>query len=260
MSMYMYVIRIILIYIAMYIYSHIDDSDGMGLPVQLPSTDDERSTMCICKPHPTASATSATPSPTLIPSPSPTLIPIPSLFPSSFSSASPTLIPDPSPTLFPSSFSSPSPTLFPSSFSSSSPTLIPSPSPTHPTLNIIVMFNTHSYSGAEADGVIAVTLVATGVSSIPYNVTITPLELITLSAREVFDYSNDTIVVTFNPGETNKTVLIVVNRDCIREGPEFFNLILSLDPTAMDLGVTIGDPSVAVAEIEDTDGKLMIFT
>ena len=117
------------------------------------------------------------------------------------------------------------------------------------------MFNDSSFSGDEADGVIEVTLVATGVSSIPYNVTITPSELIPVSAREVFDYSNDTIVVTFNPGETNKTVLVVVNPDCVREGSEFFNLTLSLDPATMDLGITLGDPSVAVAEIEDTDSK-----
>ena len=120
------------------------------------------------------------------------------------------------------------------------------------------MFNDSSFSGDEADGVIAITVVATGVSSMPYNVTITPSELIPVSAREVFDYSNDTIVVTFNPGETNKTVLVVVNPDCLREGSEFFNLTLSLDPAAMNLGIILGDPSIAVAEIEDTDGKCII--
>ena len=117
------------------------------------------------------------------------------------------------------------------------------------------MFNASSYNGAEADGVIAVTVVATGVSSLPYNVTITPSELLTVSARELSDYSNDTIVVTFNPGETKQTVLIVINSDCTREGFEFFNLTLSLDPAAMDLGITLGDPSMAVAEIRDTDSK-----
>ena len=120
------------------------------------------------------------------------------------------------------------------------------------------MFNVSSFSGDEADGVIAVTVVATGVSSVPYNVTITTLELIPVSARELFDYSNDTIEVTFNPGETEQTVLVVINPDCIREGSEFFNLTLSLDIAAMALGITLGDPSVAVAEIEDTDGKCTI--
>ena len=156
---------------------YVDEPDeGMGLPVQLPPTDDERATMCVCKSR-------------------------------------------------------------------------------HNPLGFSVMFNDTSYSGDEAEGFIAITVLATGVSSTPYNVTITSLELFPVSARELFDYSNDTIVVTFNPGETNKTVLVVVNPDCGREGSEFFNLTLSLDSTAMDLGITLGNPSVAVAEIRDTDSK-----
>ena len=160
----------------------------MGLPVQLPPTDDERTTMCICKPRPT----------------------------------------------------------------------LP---PLAPSLNVTVMFNASSYSEDEADGVIAVTAVATGESLVPYNVTITPSELLSVSARESFDYIylNDTIVVTFNPEETEKSVLLVVNPDCTREGSEFFNLTLSLDPDTIDLGITLGDPSVAVAEIRDTDSKHMII-
>ena len=120
-----------------------------------------------------------------------------------------------------------------------------------------VMFSADNFSGDEADGVIAVTIVATGVSPFPYNVTITPSERLPVSARELFDYLNETIVVTFNPGETEQTVEIVVNPDCGREGSEFFNLTLSLDPAAMDLGITLGDPSMAVAEIRDTDSKHM---
>ena len=116
------------------------------------------------------------------------------------------------------------------------------------------MFNDSSFSGDEADGVIPVTIVATGVSSMPYNVTITPSELIPVSAREVFDYSNDTIVVTFNPGNYNKTVLVVINPDCLKEGSEFFNLTLSLDSAAMALGITLGSSSEANAEIGDADG------
>ena len=117
------------------------------------------------------------------------------------------------------------------------------------------MFNDSSYIGEEADGFIAVAVVATGVSSMPYNVTITPSELDTVSTRELFDYSNDTIVVTFNPGETNKSVMIMIPIDYLREGSEFFNLTLSLDSAAMDFGITLGEPSVAAVEIRDTDGK-----
>ena len=117
------------------------------------------------------------------------------------------------------------------------------------------MFNATNYTGAEADGVIPVTVVATGVSSLPYTVTITPSELAEVSARELFDFSNDTIVVTFNPGETEQTVDVVINPDCAREGSEFFNLALSLDPVSTPSGITLGDPSTATAEIEDTDSK-----
>ena len=49
------------------------------------------------------------------------------------------------------------------------------------------MLTASSYGGAEADGVIAVTVVATGVSSLPYNVTITPSELLPVSPRELYD-------------------------------------------------------------------------
>ena len=118
-----------------------------------------------------------------------------------------------------------------------------------------MILNNSSYSGAEADGVIAVTVIATGESSVPYNVTITPSELLPVSARELFDYSNETIVVTFNPGENKQTAFIIISSDCVREESEFFNLTLSLDPAAMDIGITLGVPSVAVAEIEDSESK-----
>ena len=118
-----------------------------------------------------------------------------------------------------------------------------------------VMFNSSTYSGAEADGIIPVTVVATGTASIPYTVIITPSESDPQSATAIVDFSSDTIDVTFNPGETSKTVNVVINPDCLREGLEFFNLSLSLSSVASILGVGLGDPSEAVAEIEDTDSK-----
>ena len=213
-------VRILIRYICMYYYCTDDPDDGMELPVQLPPTDDERAGKCICKPHPT------------LPIPTPTLT-----LSSLMTTSSPSFIPTPSLTLMPS----PSPTEF-----------LP------PTTGITVIFNASSYSRNE-DGVIALTVFATGVSPEPYNVTITLSELLPVSVRELFDYLNETIVVTFNPGEFEKTVLFVVNPDCTREGSEYFNLTLSLDPAAMDLGITLGDPSMAVAEIENIDGKKALF-
>ena len=119
------------------------------------------------------------------------------------------------------------------------------------------MLNSSSYSGAEADGIIPVTVEATGTASIPYTVIITPLESSPRSARAEIDYSNEAISVVFNPGETEKTVNLVINPDCLREGSEFFNLSLSLSSASSLLGVCLGDPSEAVAEIEDTDSKCL---
>ena len=135
----------------------------------------------------------------------------------------------------------------------------PTPTPTPP-IGFSVMFNDSRYSGCEADEVIAVTIVATGVSSKPYNVTVIPSELVPPNATEVLDFSNETIEVTFNPGETEQTVLVAINPDCIREGLELFNLSLSLDYDAKALGITLGDPSTAVGVIEDTDSKLVIIS
>ena len=245
-------------------YSCTDDpDDGMGLPVQLPPTDDERATMCICKPRPTLPTSTLTASPTptstLMPAPSPTLIPartpapthtpIPAtLIPAPTHTQIPAiLIPAPTHTLIPDTLMPvPTDTPIPAPTSTSSPSLNP---------NVTVMFSDNMHSGDEADGVIEVTVVAMRVSQFPYSVTITPSELLPVSASGSSDYSNDTIVVTFNPGETEKTVSLEVNPDCTREGSEFFNLTLSLDPAAMDLGITVGDPSMAVAEIRDTDSK-----
>ena len=123
------------------------------------------------------------------------------------------------------------------------------------TAAVKVMFNSTEYSGDEADGIIPVTVVATGTASIPYTVIIAPLESDPRSARAEVDYSNEAISVTFNPGETSKTINVVINPDCLREGSEFFDLSLSLSTVASLLGVCLGDPSEAVAEIEDTDSK-----
>jgi len=114
------------------------------------------------------------------------------------------------------------------------------------------MFNSSTYSGDEADGIIPVTVMATGTSSTPYTVIITPSESDPQSATEDVDFSNNTIEVTFNPGETKKTINIVINPDCVEEGSEFFDLSLSLLPITSRPGISLGTPSLAVAEIEDT--------
>jgi len=119
------------------------------------------------------------------------------------------------------------------------------------------MFNSTTFSGDEANGTIPVTVVATGTASIPYTVIITPSESDPQSATAEIDFSGEAIEVTFNPGETEKTINVVINPDCLREGSEFFNLSLSIPTNASLLGVRLGNFSEAVAEIEDTDGKIL---
>jgi len=125
------------------------------------------------------------------------------------------------------------------------------------TVALRVMFNSSTYSGDEADGIIPVTVVANGTASIPYTVIITPSESDPRSAREGVDYSNETISVVFSPGETEKTANVDINPDCLREGSEFFNLSLSLSSDSSSLGVGLGDLIEAVDKIEDTDGKFL---
>ena len=124
---------------------------------------------------------------------------------------------------------------------------------------LTVAFNSSSYTGAEADGIIPVIVVATGTASIPYTVIITPSQSDPQSATAEIDFSNEVIEVTFNPGEIEKTVNVAINLDRLREGSEFFNLSLSLPIDASDLDVSLGNPSEAVAEIEDTDSKYNIL-
>jgi len=121
-----------------------------------------------------------------------------------------------------------------------------------------VAFNSSTYSGVEADGIIPVTVVATGTTSIPYTVIITPLESDPLSATAGDDFSNEATEVTFNPGETEKTGNVAINLDRLREGSEFFTLSLSLSIDALSLDISISNPSESVAEIEDTNGKYIL--
>ena len=111
------------------------------------------------------------------------------------------------------------------------------------------MFDSSTYSGAEADGVIPVTVVATGTASMPYTVMITPSPR---SATANVDYSNVVIQVTFNPDETKKTVDVTINPDCFVEGSEFFDLSLSLPSLTSSRGISLGSPSMATAEIVDS--------
>ncbi|MGB7273146.1 MAG: Calx-beta domain-containing protein [Geitlerinemataceae cyanobacterium] len=92
----------------------------------------------------------------------------------------------------------------------------------------------------------AVTVVRTGISSIPASATIT---LTDGTASALTDYNSTPISIDFEIGETEKVVAIPIADDTILEPSETLNLTLS-NPSN---GVTIGIPNFAVVEIADND-------
>lgn len=92
----------------------------------------------------------------------------------------------------------------------------------------------------------AVTVVRTGISSIPASATIT---LTDGTASALTDYNSTPISINFEIGETEKVVAIPIADDTILEPSETLNLTLS-NPSN---GVTIGIPNFAVVEIADND-------
>ena len=124
-----------------------------------------------------------------------------------------------------------------------------------------MLFNDSSYSGAEADGVIAVTVVATGESSLPYTVTITPIELDPVSASELVDYISVSRNVTIVAGNVSQTFDVPLIDDNILEPTEQFeavikaiHLIEGQEPTQP---VLVGEITVATGTILDNDGMLL---
>lgn len=98
------------------------------------------------------------------------------------------------------------------------------------------------------DGVpeIAVTVVKSGVATVPASATIT---LTDGTAIAFEDYINTPISVTLEIGETEQVVEIPIRDDEMVEASETLNLTLS-NPSP---GVTIGIPNFAVVEIIDND-------
>jgi len=63
--------------------------------------------------------------------------------------------------------------------------------------------------------------------------------LFTLAGK---DFEADSLKVTFQPGQSNSSVCVVIIDDDIREGTEKFYLVLSIPYSTSSLGVWIGYP------------------
>ena len=113
----------------------------------------------------------------------------------------------------------------------------------------VITFNSSTYSVNE-DGTTTtpITVVRTNGSDGQIGVTLTPSNG---TATAPGDYDNTPIMITFNQGETVKTVTIPIVNDAIFENNETINLTLST-PTG---GATLGNPSAitAVLTIVDND-------
>lgn len=67
------------------------------------------------------------------------------------------------------------------------------------------------------------------------------------------DFSFDSHLLTFQPGEMMATVEITILDDSILEQTEFFNLLLEVPQTSVDRKVTAGKPAEATVNILDND-------
>ena len=67
------------------------------------------------------------------------------------------------------------------------------------------------------------------------------------------DYDSGPFDITFPAGETIAVFNVTINDDNIVEGNE--NFTLSIDPSSLPNGVTIGDPSQTTVILVDDDSK-----
>jgi uncharacterized delta-60 repeat protein len=113
-------------------------------------------------------------------------------------------------------------------------------------------FSSSSYSVNEGDGTAQVTLVRTGRTAGQSSATLSfeTFEMGTATAPK--DYNNTPIVVTFENGETTKTVTIPIVDDNIFEPTETIGLML----TNLSKGVSYGNQRIATINILDNDVEL----
>ena len=125
---------------------------------------------------------------------------------------------------------------------------------------ILVQFSSKLYTGYERDGVISVTVVATGVASFPYTIEIRPFVAKVGDhihvAQPDHDFDNKTIYVTFEPKQGSnlqRVVNITVKSDTIDGGknPEGFKVSLHLSSDIECSGVVKGSPSKASIIVYD---------
>jgi uncharacterized protein (TIGR03118 family) len=115
----------------------------------------------------------------------------------------------------------------------------------------LVQFATDEFAIGEGSGHIDVTVTRAGDASGTATVNVSTYdESQPNHASQKSDYEIALSTVTFNPGETSKTLRILIVNDNFVEGNEIINLALS-NPTGAGLG--IGSPTYATVKIIDND-------
>ena len=122
-----------------------------------------------------------------------------------------------------------------------------------------VKFSHDRYTGYERDGVISVTVVATGVTSFPYTVEIRPI--VAKVGHDIYvaqpghDFDNKTLFVTFEPNQGSSLQRVanitVKNDTTVGHSSEGFKVLLHLSSDIECSGVDIGNPSTASIIVKD---------
>ena len=126
-------------------------------------------------------------------------------------------------------------------------------------MNVLVHFSTRLYTGNERDGVIPVTVVATGVASFAYTVEVRPFAAKVGDnihvAQPGHDFDNKTIFVTFEPNQGSslqRVANITIKSDTtVGHSLEGFKVSLHLSSDIECSGVDIGLPNNASIIVED---------
>ena len=123
--------------------------------------------------------------------------------------------------------------------------------PTTASATSLVQFSTDEFIIGEGSGHIDITVTRAGDASGTATVNVSTYDQsLAGHASQKSDYEIALAKVTFNPGETSKTVRILIVNDNFAEGDETINLALS-NPTGA--GVGIGSPTYATVRIIDDD-------
>ncbi|MFN2623250.1 MAG: Calx-beta domain-containing protein [Chthoniobacterales bacterium] len=107
-------------------------------------------------------------------------------------------------------------------------------------------FSSATYSVNEADGSVSVTVVRSGGLQLTASVNYATSNG---TAQSGSDYTAASGTLTFNPGDTSKTIPIGITDDTVVEDSENFSITLS----SPSFGSTLGTPSTATVTIADND-------